>query len=84
MKKNEKRNILILLVLSIIIILLENVLVQNINKKEIEEAILENEKLLGITDVSGEGIIINIQDGSDLIHQEDLIILLDELKNVGS
>ena len=48
------------------------------------EEISNNEILMGITDVTGEGIIINILDGSDLIHQEDLIILLDELKNAGS
>ena len=39
---------------------------------------------MGITDVKGEGITINILDGKDLIHQEDLIILIDELKNSGS
>ena len=32
----------------------------------------------------GEGIIININDGNDLIHQEDIVILLDELKNAGA
>lgn len=54
------------------------------NQIDIEKEIEENEKLLGITDVSGEGIVINILDGNDLIHQEDLIILIDELKNSGS
>lgn len=54
------------------------------NKINIEEEIKENEKIMGITDVTGEGIIINILDGKDLIHQEDLIILIDELKNSGS
>ena len=48
--------------------------------KEIEE----NEKLLGITDVNGEGLIIDILDGKDLIHQEDMLIMIDELKNAGS
>lgn len=50
----------------------------------IENEIQENEKLMGITDVAGEGIIINILDGKDLIHQEDLVIMIDELKNAGS
>lgn len=50
----------------------------------IEEEIKENEKIIGTTDVTGEGIVINILDGNDLIHQEDLIILIDELKNSGS
>ncbi len=54
------------------------------NKIDINREINENEKLIGVTDVSGEGIIINILDGKDLIHQEDLIILIDELKNSGS
>ena len=51
---------------------------------DIQSEIEENEKLLGTTDVTGEGIIISILDGNDLIHQEDLIILIDELKNSGS
>ena len=51
---------------------------------DISKEIAENEKLMGITDVKGEGITINILDGKDLIHQEDLIILIDELKNSGS
>lgn len=50
----------------------------------IEEEINKNEILMGITDVKGKGIVIDILDGTDLIHQEDLIILLDELKNAGS
>lgn len=51
---------------------------------DLKEEITENEILMGITDVRGEGIIIHILDGKDLIHQEDLIILIDELKNAGS
>lgn len=50
----------------------------------IDEEIAKNEILLGITDVKGEGIVINILDGQDLIHQEDLIIMIDELKNSGA
>ena len=51
---------------------------------DISAEIEENEKLLGITDVKGEGLIINILDGKDMIHQEDMIIMIDELKNCGS
>lgn len=54
------------------------------NQIDIEKEIEENEKLMGTTDVTGEGIIIDILDGKDLIHQEDLIIIIDELKNAGS
>lgn len=53
-------------------------------KIDISKDIEENEKLMGVTNVKGEGITINILDGNDLIHQEDLIILIDELKNSGS
>ena len=83
MKTNEKRNILILIIVSIIIIILENIYM-NFNNSNIEKQLSINEKLLGLTDVQGEGIIINIKDGKDLIHQEDIIILLDELKNAGA
>lgn len=58
---------------------------QTITKQiNLEEEIASNETLMGITDVDGEGIIIQVLDGKDLIHQEDLIIILDELKNAGS
>lgn len=83
MKTKEKRNILILLIISILIIIAENVYI-NFNTPNIEEQISNKEVLLGTTDVHGEGIIININDGNDLIHQEDIVILLDELKNAGA
>lgn len=83
MKTKEKRNILILLIISILIIIAENIYI-NFNTPNIEEQIASKEVLLGTTDVHGEGIIININDGNDLIHQEDIVILLDELKNAGA
>ena len=83
MKTKEKRNILILLIISILIIIAENVYI-NFNTPNIEEQISNKEVLLGTTEVHGEGIIININDGNDLIHQEDIVILLDELKNAGA
>lgn len=100
MKKNIKINRLQLFLIILMIILLEifiivkfsndinqnfKILYETIFKKNnLDEEILNNEILMGITDVTGEGIIIKILDGKDLIHQEDLIILLDELKNAGS
>lgn len=100
MKRNIKINRLQLLVIILIIIVLETFIIinfstdinQNLNifyktiskTINLNEEISNNEILMGITNVTGEGIIINILDGSDLIHQEDLIILLDELKNAGS
>ena len=83
MKTKEKRHILILLIISILIIIAENIYI-NFNTPNIEEQIASKEVLLGTTDVHGEGIVININDGNDLIHQEDIVILLDELKNAGA
>jgi len=83
MKTKEKRNILILLIISILIIIAENIYI-NFNTPNIEEQIASKDVLLGTTDVHGEGIVININDGNDLIHQEDIVILLDELKNAGA
>ena len=51
---------------------------------DIKEILYNNEMLLGFYDVKGSGIVIDITDGNDLIHQEDIIILLDELKNAGA
>lgn len=100
MKKSNKGISLIkFLVITVIIIIVMSVLwiyfedmsqicqiaYKTVTKQiDIEKEIQENEKIIGATDVSGEGIIINILDGKDLIHQEDLIILIDELKNSGS
>ena len=58
MKTKEKRNILILLIISILIIIAENVYI-NFNTPNIEEQISNKEVLLGTTDVHGEGIIIS-------------------------
>ncbi|MCI8616906.1 MAG: DUF881 domain-containing protein [Clostridia bacterium] len=62
-----------------------NIIYKTLTKQiDIDKEIKENEILMGITDVKGEGIEIHILDGKDIIHQEDLIILIDELKNAGS
>lgn len=100
MKKNNKGISLIkfLLIILIIIIMMSvlwihfedlfqicTIAYKTITKQiDIEKEIEDNEKIIGTTNVEGEGIIINILDGKDLIHQEDLIILIDELKNSGS
>lgn len=100
MKKNQGITVIKLILIIIIIIAIISILAlkyfdiasqkidiwhKTITKQiNIEEEIKENEKLIGTTDVTGEGIVINILDGNDLIHQEDLIILIDELKNSGS
>ena len=40
--------------------------------------------LLGTTEVEGNGITIELEDGKDLVHQEDLIEIVNELKNAGA
>jgi len=100
MKKNNKGIALIVFLLIAVIIIIamsivwlyfdnisqiSEIIYKTITKQiDIEKEIGENEKIIGTTNVSGEGVIINILDGKDLIHQEDLIIILDELKNSGS
>lgn len=97
MKKNNgitliRLILIILVVLCFVIYLFSTDIYQNVEiayktvtkQINLDEEIKKNEILMGITDVKGEGIIINILDGNDLIHQEDLIIMVDELKNAGS
>ena len=54
------------------------------NAKNMEKSLSEANILLGITEVTGNGITINLEDGKDLIHQEDLIMIVNELKNAGA
>lgn len=54
------------------------------NSKNIEEELKQANILLGTTEVKGNGITINLEDGKDLIHQEDLIRIINELKNAGA
>ena len=99
MKKGNKKQITIkkstIIILIVLLILLsafayfstdivqyfEIIFHQNTN---LSETLTSNETLLGITDVKGQGVKIDILDGTDLIHQEDLIIMIDELKNAGA
>ena len=84
MKSKEKKFLLILIIVSILIIIMEQLFLNIVNASYYEQQTEENKKIIGLSDVSGEGVIIYINDGSDLIHQEDVIILLDELKNAGA
>ena len=62
-----------------------------------EEELKKNNTLLGLTDVTGSGIVIELEDGkkedsiltienanSKLIHNEDLLSLINELRNAGA
>lgn len=61
-----------------------------------EEAIKNNQKLLGLTDISGKGIIIKLDENRDvdsnevlningyLVHEEDLLYIVNELFNAGA
>ena len=54
------------------------------NSKKMEEELSQANIMLGTTDVKGNGITVNLEDGKDLIHQEDLIMIINELKNAGA
>lgn len=100
MKKNKGITLIKLLLIILVIFIIGCILYYNFANKisqdvdmffksitgqiNVNDEIENNEILLGITDVKGQGVVINILDGKDLIHQEDLIIILDELKNAGS
>ena len=61
-----------------------------------EEEIKNNQKLLGLTDISGQGLIIILDESSDvnteevldistyLVHEEDLLYIINELFNCGA
>ena len=61
-----------------------------------EEEITNNQKLLGLTQVSGQGIIITLDENRDinsnevvningyLVHEEDLLYIVNELFNAGA
>lgn len=84
MNNKEKKFVLVLLLIGIIIVLLEQLYLYKANSNEYMSQIEYYSKIVGTSDVNGEGITIAINDGSDLVHQEDLIILIDELKNSGA
>lgn len=61
-----------------------------------EEEIKNNQTLLGLTDISGQGLIIRLDENSDvnteevldingyLVHEEDLLYIVNELFNCGA
>jgi len=61
-----------------------------------EEEITNNKKILGLTDVTGKGIIINLDEDREvnsnevlnisdyLVHEEDLLYIVNELFNAGA
>ena len=40
--------------------------------------------MLGSTDVTGDGVIIHLEDSIDLVHDIDIITIVNELKNAGA
>ena len=69
----------------------------NTELTNLENAIKENNKLLGLTDVTGNGIIVTINDNQDIplsnwfgdpnlliVHDTDLMNVVNELKNAGA
>ena len=72
----------------------QNVTNNNDELKKLEEEIKKANMILGLTDVKGTGVTITVQDGvttkntlnpSDLlIHDTDLLFIINELKNAGA
>ena len=66
------------------------------NDSKNEEEITNNQKMLGLTPVSGQGIIIRLDENRDvnsnevvnisgyLVHEEDLLYIINELFNAGA
>ena len=69
------------------------------SSSQTEAKLQENNKLLGLTEVSGQGLIVTLQDNQSvtadtisvldnisyyLVHDEDLRIIVNELKNAGA
>lgn len=62
----------------------KNISTNDEKSKELEDELKKSNILLGTTDVNGPGIILKVEDGTDLIHQEDLMIIINELRNAGA
>ena len=62
--------------------------------KSLEEQINEDNKLLGMTDVKGKGVVITLQDGVSnattlepsnlIVHDENVLSIVNELRNAGA
>ena len=74
----------------------ENVTKNNTELTSLEENIKQGNKILGLTEVSGSGVIITLQDGSSksvlaaldpsnsIVHDLDVLSVVNELKNAGA
>ena len=51
---------------------------------QLEKELEKNNILLGSTDVTGGGVIIHLEDSIDLVHDLDIITIVNELKNAGA
>ncbi len=58
------------------------------NNSELEEAknqINDGNKIIGLTEVSGSGVVIRVEDSDiDLVHDIDILKIVNELKNAGA
>jgi len=54
------------------------------NSISLEKELEKNNILLGATDVTGKGVIIQLEDSIDLVHDLDIITIVNELKNAGA
>lgn len=54
------------------------------NSTNLEEKLKTNNILLGATEVSGQGVIVKLEDSIDLVHDLDIITIISELKNAGA
>ena len=74
----------------------QNAATNNESDSKNEEEIKNNQKLLGLTDVSGQGLIITLDENREvdsnevlningyLVHEEDLLYIVNELFNSGA
>lgn len=84
MKNKEKKFLVILVIISIVLIFLEQILLFLANKKVNISDITQNEIIIGTCDVYGKGVVITLDDKKNIISQEKLLVLLNECKNSGS
>lgn len=56
----------------------------NSTATQMEEELNTSNILLGMTEVQGQGVVIELEDGTDLIHDNDIISIVNELKNAGA
>lgn len=54
------------------------------NSTSLETELKTNNILLGATEVSGQGVVIKLEDSIDLVHDLDIITIVSELKNAGA